>query len=99
MAETLLDDEFTYDDGSRVVVTAHLVPESEEYPTGIKYRFQYMDAEGNTLLRFDNAPHHDVGNHHEHRDEDIEAVAFESLTEHYQRFKHEVDTIYDQRNA
>lgn len=30
------------------------VPESDAFPVGITYRFQYMDAAGDTLLRIAN---------------------------------------------
>lgn len=93
MAERLLDEEFTYDDGSRVVVVAYRVPESEHHPEGVKYRFQYMDENGTTLLRYDDA--HDQ--HDRHRDGDVEAVTFTSLTTHYRRFRREVERIHDRR--
>lgn len=32
------------------------VPVSEDFPQGLKYSSQYMDADGNTLLRYDSAP-------------------------------------------
>ena len=44
-------------DGSRYEMVAWLVPVSEDLPEGLKYSFQYMDADGDTLLRYDNAPH------------------------------------------
>lgn len=98
MVEPVLEDEFTYPDGCRVVVVAHRVPESEEYPSGIKYRFQYMDPGGKTLLRYDNAPHHDAGAHHEHRGEDtVNEVSYTSLADHYQQFRREVEEIYARR--
>jgi hypothetical protein len=100
VAERVLDEEFTYDDGSRIVVIAYRVPESDQYPSGIKYRFQYMTADGTTLLRYDNAPHHEAGNHHEHRGEnDVEAVEFDSIADHYQQFRKKVEEIYEQRNT
>lgn len=94
MVERLLDDEFTYPDGSRVAVVAYRVPESEAFPTGIKYRFQYMDEAGNTLLRYDNA--HDQ--HDRHRGDEVEAIEFTTLAEHYRRFQREVEVIYDRRS-
>lgn len=94
MVELLFDDEFTYDDDSRVVVVAYRVPESATYPEGVKYRFQYMDATGNTLLRYDNA--HDQ--HDRHRGNEVEEIEFESLADHYRRFRREADAIYDRRN-
>lgn len=66
-ATPLLRDDHTKPDGSRYEMVAWSVPESDAFPEGIKYCFQYMDADGDTLLRFDNAPHHtDVGHHRRH---------------------------------
>ncbi|AXG09753.1 hypothetical protein DU484_07725 [Haloplanus rubicundus] len=46
-------------------MVAWQVPVREDFPRGLKYSFQYMDAGGNTLLRYDNAIYHlDVGRHH-----------------------------------
>jgi hypothetical protein len=41
-------------DGSRYEMVAWQVPVSEELPQRLKYSFQYMDAAGDTLLRYDN---------------------------------------------
>jgi len=60
-------DEDTFDDGTRYEMVATEVPKSDEYPEGVKYRFQYMAEDGRTLLRFDNFPDHpNVGRHHYH---------------------------------
>lgn len=93
MADLLLSEEYTHNDGSRVVVRAYRVPESEPHPKGIKYRFQYMTSDGRTLLRYDNAH----GAHDRHRSGDVEEITFESLADHYRRFQREVEQIYDQR--
>jgi hypothetical protein len=54
-------------DGSRYEMVAWQVPVTEDFPQGLKYSFQYMDADGDTLLRYDNSPYHlDVGRHHRH---------------------------------
>ena len=37
-------------DGSRYEMVAWQVPVSEDFPQGLKYSFQYMNADGNTLL-------------------------------------------------
>ena len=61
----MVDESDTKPDGSRYEMVAWSVPPSDNYPEGVKYSFQYMDADGITLLRFDNAPHHaDVTHHH-----------------------------------
>jgi hypothetical protein len=43
-------------DGSRYETVAWQVPASDEFPDGLRYSFQYTDADGDTLLRYDNAP-------------------------------------------
>lgn len=87
-------------DGSEYELVAWQVPASEEFPEGLKYSFQYTSAGGETLLRFDNAPHHpDIGRHHRHPpDGDIEALEFTSLADLIDDFRTEVDDIYEQRN-
>ena len=51
--------------GYRYEMVATDIPPSDEYPEGIKYRFQYMAEDGRTLLRFDNFPNHpNVDRHH-----------------------------------
>lgn len=98
-ARVVYRDEGEKPDGSRYEMVAWNVPVSEEFPQGLKYSLQYMDADGDTLLRFDNAPYHlDVGRHHRHTPEgDVEAVEFTSLTALIERFQNEVNEIYEQR--
>lgn len=55
-ATRIFDDANEKPDGSRYEMVAWTIPRSEDYPEGVTYSFQYMDADGNTLLRFDNAP-------------------------------------------
>jgi hypothetical protein len=82
-------------DGSRYEMVAWLVPVSEDFPKGLKYSFQYMDADGDTLLRYDNAPHHlDVDRHHRHPPErHHEAGVHRPLRPD----RTEVNEIYEQR--
>ena len=86
-------------DGSWYEMVAWLVPVSEDFPKGLKYSFQYMDADGDTLLRYDNAPHHlDVGRHHRHPPEgDITKLEFTGLSDLIEDFQTEVNEIYEQR--
>lgn len=80
-------------------MVAWAVPETDEYPEGVKYSFQYMDAENDTLLRFDNAPHHpEIAHHHRHRsDGEIEPVAYTGLRGLAEQFLNEVNEIHEQR--
>ena len=86
-------------DESRCEMVAQRVPRSDEYPDGLKYSFQYMDANGDTLLRYDNAPYHlDVGRHHRHSPNgDIEPLPFTTLADLIDMFHTEVNEIYARR--
>ncbi|MFB6139203.1 MAG: DUF6516 family protein [Halosimplex sp.] len=73
-------------------VEARSVPESDRYPEGVKYSFQYGEFDGDTVVRYDNFPDHpDAPDHHRH-DEDgtIEGIEFEGVAPLYERFKSEV---------
>ena len=87
-------------DGSRYEMVAWKVPVSEDFPQGLKYSFQYMDADGNTLLRYDNSPYRlDVGRHHRHPpDREITKLEFEGLSDLINEFQNEVTEIYEQRS-
>jgi len=86
-------------DESRYEMVAQRVPPSDEYPDGLKYSFQYMDASGDTLLRYDNAPYHlAVGRHHRHGPNgDIEPLSFTTLADLIDMFHTEVNEIYARR--
>ena len=86
-------------DGSRYEMVAWQVPVSEDFPQGLKYSFQYMDAEGDTLLRYDNSPSHlDVGRHHRHTPEgDITKLEFTGLSDLIDEFQTEVNEIHEHR--
>ncbi|WP_206664965.1 toxin-antitoxin system TumE family protein [Halorubrum salsamenti] len=68
MGSTVIyEDQDTFDDGTRYEMIATAIPKSDDYPEGVKYRFQYMAEDGRTLLRFDNYPNHPgVDRHHYH---------------------------------
>lgn len=74
-------------------VEAWDVPESDRYPDGVKYSFQYGAFDGDTIVRYDNFPDHpDASHHHKHgADGTIESVDFEGLLALYRRFKAEVN--------
>ena len=80
-------------------MVAWQVPESEDFPQGLKYSFQYMDADGDTLLRYDNAPYHlDIGRHHRHTpDGTITELEYAGLSDLVAKFQHEVTEIYEQQ--
>ena len=80
-------------------MVAWQVPVSEDFPQGLQYSFQYMDADGETLLRYDNAPYHlAVGRYHRHPSEgDITTLEFTGLSDLIEDFQNEVNKIYEQR--
>lgn len=98
-ATPIIDEADTKPDGSRYELVAWAVPTSEEYPDGVKYSFQYMDADGETLVRFDNAPYHtEVAHHHRHPpDGGIEPLEYTSLRDLAERFLNEVNEIHERR--
>jgi hypothetical protein len=87
------EDQETFVDGSRHEMVATAIPTSDDYPEGVKYRFQYMDEAGNTLLRFDNYPHHPgVNRHHYHTPDGVfDDIEFTGLSDHVQKFHDAVD--------
>ncbi|MFB6178037.1 MAG: DUF6516 family protein [Halobaculum sp.] len=89
------EDADTLHDGTRYEMVATRVPESEEYPEGIKCRFQYMTADGDTLLRLDNFPHHpETDRHHYHTpDGAFDDIEYTGLTDHVQTFYRKIDDI------
>lgn len=58
-----------------------------------------MDADGDTLLRYDNSPYHlNVGRHHRHSpDGDVTKLEFKGLADLIEDFQNEVNEIYEQR--
>lgn len=81
-------------------MVAWQVPESEEFPEGLKYSFHYMDADSTTLLRYDNAPHHlAIGRHHRHTATgEITPVTFTTLSDLITTFQTEVNHIYERQD-
>jgi hypothetical protein len=74
-------------------VKAWSVPESDRYPDGVKYSFQYGELDGDTLFRYDNFPDHPGAPHHHKHQQDgsVDGFEFEGVTALYQRFKSEVN--------
>jgi len=69
------------------------IPTSDDYPDGVKCRFQYMTADGRTLLRFDNYPHHPgVDRHHYHTPDGVfDDVEYAGLKDRVRAFYAEMD--------
>lgn len=86
--------------GDRWEAIAWAVPESERFPEGVKYSFQYVGPDDESVLRYDNANDaHGVGRHHRHYRGDVEGLAFEGLRSHLERFLEEVERIHDNEFA
>lgn len=69
------------------------VPESEDYPRGIKYSFQHYDPEAEmTLLRYDNYGRRLGSRHHKHLGEnETRPTEFESLSAQFKKFMEEME--------
>jgi hypothetical protein len=87
------EDNDTFEDGTRYEMVATKVPQSDDYPEGIKYRFQSMNIDGRTLLRFDNFPDHPgVGRHHYHTPDGVyDDTEYTGLRGHVKQFYDKVD--------
>jgi hypothetical protein len=85
-------------DGSRYEMVVYRVPQSDDYPEGERYSFQYMAVDGSTLLRYDNYVEKDVGRHHRHApDGSITPIEYEGYKSHIRKFRQEVDQIHARR--
>lgn len=78
-------------DGRILRVRALVVPESEKFPEGVKYRFHYGTKSGETILRYDNSH----GVHERHTRDDLEEVSFPGLATLYRRFRDEIERELD----
>ena len=92
-SSVVYEDQDTFADGSRYEMIATVVPKSDDYPEGIKYRFQYMAKDGRTILRFDNFPGHPgVDRHHYHTPDGVfDDIEYTGLKAHVQTFYDEMD--------
>ena len=93
-AELLMREELDFPETGRIVrIRVWRIPESDAYPSGVKYSFHYGDKQGNTILRYDNS-HADTKGHKRHTasglDDDYDFPGdYRSLL---QRFRNEVTT-------
>lgn len=81
-----------FGDGSFVEYEFTRVPESPEYPEGVKYGFQYVGPNGTPILRYDNS--HGVHERHHGPDAPGERIRYSgSIEGHLKRFMQEVRQI------
>lgn len=94
-ARVLYEDHDTFNDGSRYEMIATSIPKCDDYPDGVKYRFQYMAEDGRTLLRFDNFPDHPgVERHHYPTPEGVhDDIEYTYLKNHIQSFYKRMDDL------
>jgi hypothetical protein len=86
--------------GQRWEALAWDVPQTDGFPEGLKYSFQYLGPADEEILRYDNANDaHGVGRHHRHHHGEVEGLEFEGLRSHIQKFLDEVETIHEQEFA
>jgi len=86
--------------GDRWEALAWAVPESDEFPEGVKYSFQYLGPDDEQILRYDNANDaHGVGRHHRHYRDGVEGIEFEGIQQHIEKFLTEVETIHEREFA
>ncbi len=96
MGSTVIyEDSNTYEDGSRYEMVVTEVPQSDDYPEGIKYRFQYIAEDGRTLLRFDDFPDHpSVDRHHYHTSDGVyDDIEYTGPKDHIQKFYERMDAL------
>lgn len=90
--ELVVDTHLDFPDSDRFIrVTVRLVPESDAYPEGVKYRMHYGDYDGQTILRYDNA-HGDTKGHERHTRDGSQNIDFPGWRELLERFRQEVMT-------
>lgn len=86
----LEDTERHFEDGTVLRVRVLMVPESEKFPDGVKYRYHYGTEGGTTLVRYDNS--HGVHERHtrDGLDDDYRFPGYEAVAD---RFWEDVETF------
>jgi len=87
-------------DGSRMIIYGRR-SDPELYPSGCKYRFQYINPNDTAVLRYDNGdtPFAEGERHDRHYMDEYEEIEFAGdVHTHLDRFEQEVKRIYHERN-
>lgn len=81
-------------DGSFAEISITRVPETGQFPEGVKYGFQYVGTDETPILRYDNAH----GTHERHEGEGSgEPIEFAgNVEEHLRQFLAEIDRIKEE---
>jgi hypothetical protein len=98
VATQVFKDTETFEDGTFYRVVAYVVEPDEHFTEGVKYSFQYCDADGENILRYDNARHPgtDIPRHHKHvgDDETIEPIEYAGdPVSHREKFEREMEEL------
>lgn len=91
MERTAPPHRYEFEDGSFVEIGIVRVSPSQRYPSGLKYRFQYVDRSGVARLRFTTPTAHERHVGPEAAGEPIDYLG--DVREHLRRFFAEVDRI------
>lgn len=69
------------------------LPDTEQYPSGWKYRLYLGDADGNTVVRYDNR-HEATDGHERHTgpNDEPKIIDFPGMEELFRKFQREVET-------
>jgi hypothetical protein len=95
--DVVLNRNFEVDSEAGTRVELFAVEDSTK-PGGYHYRFQYYaPAEGEEILRYDNAHDAGIGPHHRHEGGTVTRIEFEGLAAQVARFRREVHQINAQR--
>lgn len=88
--DPVVDTHIDFPESDRFVrITVRLVPHSEAYPEGVKYRMHYGTYAGETILRYDNA-HGQTKGHERHTPEGTEKIEFDGWRDLLSQFRQEV---------
>lgn len=98
MATQVFKDTETFENGEFYRVVAYIAEPDEHFTEGVKYSFQYCSADGENILRYDNARHPgtDIPRHHKHvgEDEKIEPIEYAGEpVSHREKFEQEMEEL------
>lgn len=95
MAEEIFRRSDEFGDGSFYRAVAYRVKPDDHFTEGVKYSFQYCDADGENILRYDNSRHStDIPRHHKHVGDDEKVMPVKYAGDpvsHLDKFKSEME--------
>ena len=90
MADYETVEDYTIQEGNRVISVTIRKTDDSQYPCGWDYSLHYGTLEGETILRYDNAHEREKG-HERHTRDGIEEIEFPGMGDLQTRFDREVD--------